>query len=239
MFDPNSDLGSATWRDAEPAQWAEEPPWWSEKERSRPLFWPRGAKWFTNDPLGPVPHSHPDASEVFVVATGAMSLQVGRQLVEAQAGDFIHIPPDTYHEPLSNHGEDLCLLALISPNWRDLRWKTENFVPSDYEGVATVVSLREPGAQLPSDERIYSEVVHLAGGAGDSFAGRPEADTLVYAMNNPIDVSVHGLAGTLHAGQYTHVMAGSQFSVAAPAGCETRVLIIQAIDPKWKGDPDV
>jgi quercetin dioxygenase-like cupin family protein len=155
------------------------------------------------------------------------------------AGDFIHIPPDTLHEPLGNHDTDLCLLAVISPNWRDLRWKTADFTRSDYDGKPTVVSLREPDVHLPSDEQVECEVVELEHADQRKFAARPDADTLVYAMNGEVEVSIHRMAGRVEAGEYVHVMAGSDFALMAGGNNETRLLIVRAIDQTWKGDPDV
>lgn len=107
-------LWSEPGRDAS-TTWSEQPLWWSERQRSKALLWPHPATWFVNDPLGPQPHTHPAASEVYVVASGVLGLTVGRDVVEVTAGGYCYIPPSTFHAPSNTGREDLLMLAVVAP----------------------------------------------------------------------------------------------------------------------------
>lgn len=99
------------------AAWAGQAMWWSERYRSRELLWPVGEEWFVNDPLGPMAHTHPGASEIYFLAAGEMEVEVGRQTVRLQAGatDYLFIPPDTYHHPHHVGDGHVCLLGMVAP----------------------------------------------------------------------------------------------------------------------------
>ena len=56
MGDDASAAGGPASFDAD--AWAAQSLWWSERQRSRPLIWPAGASWFSNDPLGPDQFCH-------------------------------------------------------------------------------------------------------------------------------------------------------------------------------------
>lgn len=196
-----------------PAEWAEHALWWSERCRSRALLWKAGEDWFSNDPLGPKPHTHPNASEIFLVASGLLRLTVGRTQLELGAGGFCLVPPDTYHEPLNVGDSDCCVFVLVAPNWRDCRWKPEGFVDADFQRLPRVASVSEPGP-LPSDELIESGVLALEPNESKEME-RPDADHLVYVLGGTTHVTVEHISGPLAPHQFLTVMGGTKHLVAA------------------------
>lgn len=211
---------------ADPQAWAAQTTWWAERHRSRPLLWPAGADWFSNDPLRPTPHTHPNASEVFFVCSGAMKLVVGRDDLVLRAGDYCLVPPDTYHEPLNIGDTDLCVLVVVAPNWRHERLKPDGFADSDFDGRADVVGTGVAGP-LPSDERIRSEVLSLAAGAVADF-GEDHADHLVYVLEGVATATVEHLSGDLTLHQYVNVSGGTRHRLAnrSAEADELRVLSV-------------
>jgi len=210
-FDTLNDAGDEG--DIQPAVWAQQTLWWSERYRSRGLLWPADADWFANDPLGPMPHTHPNASEIFFLATGSLQLTVGSDVLTLEPGDFVLVPPDTYHEPLNVGGTDLCVLVVVAPNWRDERWKPSGFVDSDYAGKAQLAGTAAPGP-LPSDELIESQVVELAPGQSLEVESRPDADRLVYVLEGVAHFTLEHLSGEVRSHQFVNVMAGARHQVA-------------------------
>lgn len=215
----------------DPQAWTAQTMWWSERERSRPLWWPVGAAWFANDPLDPLPHTHPDASEAFFVAAGTLQLTVGRTPLRMEAGDYCLVPPDTYHEPLNVGDEDLCVFVFVAPNWRDRRWKPEGFTEEDFRGVAEVVPTATSGP-LPSDALIESAVLQLPGRANGEPEAYPGSDRALYVLDGLVDITVGHLSGRLGTHQYLHVMGGTRHRVAAAGSTPARVLSIRTGDPE-------
>jgi mannose-6-phosphate isomerase-like protein (cupin superfamily) len=193
--------------------WADQTLWWSERQRSRGLVWPGGESWFANDPLGPMPHTHPDASEVYFVSHGRLRVTVGSTELEMARGDYILIPPDTYHHPINLWENDLCLFVVVAPNWRDRRWKTSGFTEDDYKGSADVVGTDAPGP-LPSDEHIEAAVVSVEGVGEAAAESRAESDRALYILEGRAELAVEHLSGILDAHRYVHVMAGASHSIA-------------------------
>ena len=58
-------------------QWMQQPLVWTERVRSKALVWTPDSGWFINDPLGRLPHSHDDASEIMYMAAGQLDIQLG------------------------------------------------------------------------------------------------------------------------------------------------------------------
>ena len=209
----------------QPAQWSAQTLWWSERYRSKGLVWPADTDWFSNDPLGPKPHTHPDASEVFFVVRGRMQLTVGAEKLELGPGDYVLVPPDTYHEPLNIGGEDLCVLVVVAPNWRDRRWNPEGFVDSDYTGRGTVVPTGEPGP-LPSDDLIASEVLLVEPGQSLGVDSRKDADRLLYVLDGTASITLEHLTGDVETHQYVNVMAGARHEVRGAGDRPVRLLSV-------------
>ena len=204
--------------------WAAQTTWWSERYRSRPLLGPAGLDWFSNDPLRPTPHTHPNASEVFFVCSGQFELTVGREALLMGASDYVLVPPDTYHSPLNVGDTDVCVLVVVAPNWRHERLKPQNFVESDFAGRGTVVSTDRPGP-LPSDERISSEVIEIEPAAHVDFR-LPHADHLLYVCSGTVHAAVDHLGGGLSAHQYVHASAGAPHRVTNRGDEPARLLSV-------------
>jgi mannose-6-phosphate isomerase-like protein (cupin superfamily) len=214
-------------------RWGAQTMWWSERYRCRPLVWPAGDTWFCNDPLGPKPHTHPDASEIFLVARGTMSLIVGKERHRMNPGDFCLVPPDTYHEPMNAGDDDLCVLALVAPNWRDRRWKPDGFDDPDLRGTAQLGSVADAGP-LPSDAVLRSEIIRLAPGEGRDGT-TSGADRLVYALTGTIGVHVEHLQGSLRPHQFVNVIAGADHVVSNAGKQDGTFLSVYAHDPAAAG----
>lgn len=208
----------------DPAAWAAQTTWWSERYRSRPLLWPAGRNWFSNDPLRPTPHTHPNASEVFFVCSGLFQLTVGRDDLLMRGGDYVLVPPDTYHSPLNAGDTDLCVLVVVAPNWRHERLKPQNFLDSDFAGRGTVVSTHLPGP-LPSDDRISADVVEVPPGDTVQFH-LPQADHLLYVCGGAVSIVVEHLTGALSVHQYVHASAGARHSIVNTGTIPARLLSV-------------
>jgi mannose-6-phosphate isomerase-like protein (cupin superfamily) len=203
--------------------WSAQALLWTERLRGRALWWPAGAEWFVNDPLGEMPHTHPRASELYFVAAGALDLTVGRDQVRVEAGETCMIPPDTFHNPRNGGAGDLCLFVIVAPNWRGERWKPDGFVDSDYEGAPTLGSVAADDVLL-ADERLRVEALTVGPGARDALGDRP-AERVVYCLEGRLDVSVEHLGGTLGPHEYVHIPAGAAHRIAGAAGAPARVLL--------------
>ncbi len=208
--------------------WAAQPLWWSERQRSRPLLWPGGADWFVNDPLGPLPHTHPGASEFYLLVAGTLDVTVGSTEITLTTGDLCLIPPDTFHHPRNQTAHDVRMLALVSPNVKHRRWKTAPFAPSDFVGVPTVARVHDTD-DLPGDPRLRAVTRRLR--AGQEWAHtNPDADTTVWVIDGRVDVTVGPLSGPVAPGYHVTAMTGIPY-VASARG-DSFVLIIEAF-----GDP--
>lgn len=207
--------------------WLAEDGWWSERARSRPLLWPVGADWFINDPLGPMPHTHPDASEIFFVASGEMILTVGRNEHRVGEGSLVLIPPGTFHEPLAVGDIDLCLLAVVAPNWRESRWKIEGFTEDDFARDAVISSVFSDVA-MPGDINLGCVVETLGANTNSDWLKTTNFDVLLYAIDFPMNVDAHHLSGILRAGEYIHVMAGGRYRVGNTGPKELKYLTVRA-----------
>ena len=202
-------------------RWAGQTMIWTERQRGRPLYWPAGGPWFANDPLGPHPHTHPDASEIYFVAAGTLNLTVGRQELVMSPGDFCLIPPDTYHHPRNDGATDLGLFVIVAPNWRDRRWKRDDFSEADFRGAATLARTDVLG-DLPGDLNIDSSVI---AGSTESFCD-PGREHVIYVLEGELDVKVDHLAGRLARHDYVHIPAGANHAVRRCGRDSARILSI-------------
>ena len=61
---------------------------------------------------GPPPHIHHREQESFYVLEGTLDIQIGDKVVQASAGDFVHIPIGTVHS-FRNNGDSVARQLLI------------------------------------------------------------------------------------------------------------------------------
>lgn len=72
-------------------------------------------RWDMGQPAGgPDPHFHRAMSEAFFVLTGAVLLYDGRRWVDAEPGDFLHVPPGGVHA-FRNPDGPASMLMLFTP----------------------------------------------------------------------------------------------------------------------------
>ncbi|HEY8373256.1 MAG TPA: cupin domain-containing protein [Pseudonocardiaceae bacterium] len=64
---------------------------------------------------GASPHFHRTITESFFVLSGTMRLYDGRRWVEANAGDFLHVPPGGIHGFRNESGAPASMLILFTP----------------------------------------------------------------------------------------------------------------------------
>ena len=73
-------------------------------------------KWeMTGDRAGPGPHFHRTITESFFVLTGTITIYDGREWVDAQPGDFVHVPYGGIHGFRNESGEPASMLIHFSP----------------------------------------------------------------------------------------------------------------------------
>ncbi len=64
---------------------------------------------------GPPPHYHEREEECFYLLEGSVTLTIGGQAVQADPGDFVHIPRRTVHSFCNNGATVARMLAIFSP----------------------------------------------------------------------------------------------------------------------------
>lgn len=64
---------------------------------------------------GPPPHFHQQMSEAFYILDGVITLMLGEQVVEAQPGTFVLIPPGTIHTFSNAEDTPARILGFVSP----------------------------------------------------------------------------------------------------------------------------
>ena len=208
-------------------RWKPQPVWWTEVQQSRPLFWPPGAGWFTNDPPGPRPHSHDAASEIYFIAAGRAVVQVGTERREVEAGDLVFIPPDAYHMVWQTGEGPLCLYALVAPNHVHNKWRFDNFPPVAWERRMTVVKVSGPGP-LPSDENIRCEAVRLGPEEVAGFGPDPGAERVFYVLRGEVKAEFHRFSGVLGPHDLVMVPAGTGLRLCNGRPEDALVLAIAA-----------
>ncbi len=188
-------------------EWMKQPLIWTERMRSRALVWTPDAHWFINDPLGPLPHSHDDASEIIYIAAGQMDIQVGETRQRVGPGDLLFMPPDRFHNYWLVGDETVCLYVLVVPNHKFARWRYKDFKPGAYEGHApmknafTEDSLRE----MPSDERISTNVRLLGVGADTGEQYEQVKEKMIYVLEGEARIDIEKVSGSLKPNDYQHV----------------------------------
>ena len=73
-------------------------------------------KWeMTGERAGPGPHFHRTITESFFVLTGTIKIYDGREWVDAQPGDFVHVPIGGIHGFRNESGEPASMLIHFAP----------------------------------------------------------------------------------------------------------------------------
>lgn len=67
------------------------------------------------EPSGPGPHFHRTMTESFYVLAGSIRIYDGRQWVETQPGDFIHVPEGGIHGFRNESGKPASILIHFAP----------------------------------------------------------------------------------------------------------------------------
>ncbi len=66
-------------------------------------------------PSGPGPHFHRSIAESFYVLTGTIKIYEGERWIDANPGDFVHVPPGGIHGFRNESGEPASMLLLFAP----------------------------------------------------------------------------------------------------------------------------
>jgi quercetin dioxygenase-like cupin family protein len=66
-------------------------------------------------PTGPGPHFHRSITESFYVLSGTVRLHDGRQWIDGNPGDFLHVPIGGVHGFRNESGEPAAMLLLFTP----------------------------------------------------------------------------------------------------------------------------
>jgi mannose-6-phosphate isomerase-like protein (cupin superfamily) len=225
----------------------------TEIKRGGATVWPRGGNGLIGDSLGPVLHSHDQASEIFYFISGRCRLEVGNSEEFFDPADFILVPPDVPHN-LWNAGEDeLLVFRLVAPNFVHNKWRTENLVPGAMEmrGISGRV---DNGAELPSDQNIRTQLIRLSPNASDGTSREQQTMTqarggaavatkghirelrnlsgktaenqeaVVYIVEDQADVRVGKLRRRLKPNDFVNVQVGTAYSVDPVGGTVTILL---------------
>lgn len=187
-------------------EWMKQPLIWTERIRSRALVWTPDAHWFINDPLGPLPHAHDDATEIIYIAAGQMDIQVGESKQRVGPGDLLFMPPDRYHNYWLVGDETACMYVLVTPNHKQARWRYKDFKPGAFEGHAPVANAFL-GAPMPSDERISVNVRELAPGADSGRSVESVREKMIYVLEGNAEIVIERMRGPLKPNDYQHVPA--------------------------------
>ena len=188
-------------------EWMKQPLIWTERMRSRALVWTPDAHWFINDPLGPLPHSHDDASEIIYIAAGHMDIQVGETKQRVGPGELLFMPPDRYHNYWLVGDETVCLYVLVVPNNKQSRWRYKDFKPGAFEGHAPMKSAFADDSvqKMPSDARISTNVRVLDVGADTGDLYETIKEKMIYVLEGECRIEVEKLSGTFNHNDYQHV----------------------------------
>jgi len=195
--------------------WMNQPLLWGERVRGRSLAWTPDAHWFINDPLGPVPHTHEDATEIAYLTQGSMEIQIGSSKRIYRAGDLIIMPPDMFHNYWF-HGEDtVCLFVLVAPNHKYKRFRHESIPSVAYEGDAPYANVFETDV-LPSNHHFHCERVTLEPGAAEASRMLDLQDRVIYVLSGAGRIQVGNLSGALAANQYQYIPATYAHQISNP-----------------------
>jgi mannose-6-phosphate isomerase-like protein (cupin superfamily) len=214
-------------------EWMTQPLIWTERIRSRALVWTPDAHWFINDPLGPLPHAHDDASEIIYIAAGQMDIQVGETRQRVGPGELLFMPPDRYHNYWLVGDETVCLYVLVTPNHKHARWRYKDFKPGAFEGHAPLKSAFAPDStsSMPSDERIGTNVRTLAPGEDSGWMVEGAKEKMIYVLSGQMHIEIAHVSGVLNANDYQHVMATHRHRIRNTGPGELRYFEFVCFDP--------
>ncbi|WBC17748.1 cupin domain-containing protein [Micromonospora sp. WMMA1998] len=66
-------------------------------------------------PSGPAPHFHRSISESFFILAGTVCIYDGRRWIDAEPGDFVHVPEGGVHAFRNESGEPASMLLHFAP----------------------------------------------------------------------------------------------------------------------------
>ena len=87
---------------------------------------------------GPPPHTHEKLHDMFYVLEGALTVQVGDEIIEAGAGTFVGVPPGVVHTFRNETDAPVRILNFNTPAWfenymRDLAEASKDGPPAQEE----------------------------------------------------------------------------------------------------------
>ena len=214
-------------------EWMKQPLIWTERMRSRALVWTPDAHWFINDPLGPLPHSHDDASEIIYIAAGHMDIQVGETRQRVGPGELLFMPPDRYHNYWLVGDETVCLYVLVVPNHKFARWRYKDFKPGAFEGHAPMKSafIEDSLREMPSDERISTNVRVLDVGADTGDLYEQSKEKMIYVLEGEMRIQIEKVSGALKQNDYQHVPAQHHHKIINTGNTPLRYFEFICFDP--------
>lgn len=180
------------------------------------------------DSLGPIMHSHDEATEIFYFLRGGCRLEVGDGEELLDARDFILVPPDVPHNFWSNSVEPVVVFWLVVPNLMDNKWRTVGFRGQESGWPSHRATLGADG-DLPSDDRIAS-VAHALR-AGDRLTQEvtvPGGAVILVTGGSVTWESGGGPSRSMGVGEWLRVDAGTRWSVA-PEGSEPAEVLVMGI----------
>lgn len=189
----------------------------TEIMRGGATVWESGASSLIGDTLGPVMHLHDGASEIFYFLSGRCRLEVGSSEEIFTAGDFVLVPPQVPHNLWNAGGDDLLVFWIVAPHKMDDKWRTEAITSEEMQR-HVIRSRVEPGAQLPGDENIGSQLVDLETGSHVDQHTRTGQEAVIYIAAGQADVKVGKLQGRLNENDFVHVPVNTAYSAQAVDG---------------------
>lgn len=195
--------------------WMEQPLIWAERCRGRSLAWTPDANWFVNDPLGPVPHSHDDATEIALIAQGNMEILVGGSKRVYGPGDLILMPPDKFHNYWFKGSDTVCLFVVVAPNHKQARFRTQDFPPGAHEGDAPFANVFGD-APLPANQHFDCQRVVLPPGTSGPENVLNLKDRVIYVLSGTAMLRLNTLTGPLTPHQYQHIPATVRHQISNP-----------------------
>lgn len=64
---------------------------------------------------GPLHYHEPPVEEIYMVLEGKLDIQLGDEIVEADAGTVLFTPSGNRHQPRNNYDEPAVLLSILAP----------------------------------------------------------------------------------------------------------------------------
>ncbi|MGW8249845.1 MAG: hypothetical protein ACWGO1_04320, partial [Anaerolineales bacterium] len=97
------------------------------------------------------------------------------------------------------------------------KWRAEAITREEMQ-LQVIRSKVEPGAELPSDENIFSRLVDLESGSQIERYTRSAQEAVIYIVEGQADVKVGKLGGRLAENDFVHVPVGTAYSARAAVG---------------------